>query len=94
VGSDAPKLLTVAGHGGVPPVPRSIPATAVVATVTVMAPTTNGSLTVFPTGIDRPAAADLAFRRGQSVSNLVVAKLGSDGSLALAISAGRGPRHG
>jgi len=89
VGSDAPKLLTVAGHGGVPPAPRSIPATAVVATVTVMAPTTNGSLTVFPTGIDRPAAADLAFRRGQSVSNLVVAKLGSDGSLALAISAGR-----
>jgi Putative Ig domain len=87
--SDAPVLFPVAGRGGVPPAASSIPATAVVATVTVMAPTTDGSLTVFPTGIDRPAAADLHFRRGRTVSNLVVARLGSDGSLALAVSAGQ-----
>jgi len=87
--SDVPAVLTVAGRGGVPPTASLIPATAVVATVTVVAPTTDGTLTVFPTGIERPAAADLTFRRDQTVTNLVVTKLGPDGSIALEISAGQ-----
>lgn len=89
VGADAPVLVPIAGRGGVPPVASSIPVTAVLATVTILTPTAHGSLTVYPTGIDRPAAADLPFRRDRTASNLVVARLGPDGSLALAVDAGQ-----
>lgn len=70
--------LQVAGRGGVPE-----GAGAVVLNVTVTDPTASGFVTVHPSGSPRPTASNLNFRPGQTVPNLVVAKLGADGKVTL-----------
>jgi hypothetical protein len=63
-----------------------VPATgadAVVLNVTVTDPTGPGFVTVHPCGQPRPLASSLNFVAGQTVPNLVVAKLGVDGQLCL-----------
>jgi outer membrane protein assembly factor BamB len=77
VGPGGTMTVPVAGHGGVPPTG----ATAVAVNVTVTQPSAGGFLTVFPSGTARPLASNLNFVAGQTVPNLVVAKLGSDGSI-------------
>ena len=60
----------------------AVPATgvgAVVLNVTVTAGTAPSFLTVYPDGQSRPEASNLNFTAGQSVPNLVVAKVGTDG---------------
>ncbi len=75
--------VPVAGQGGVP-----ASASAVVVNVTVTQPSVGGYLTVFPGGTARPLASNLNFVAGQTVPNLVVAKLGTDGRMSLYNSAG------
>ncbi len=70
--------LQVAGRGGVP-----ANAGAVVLNVTVTQPTESGFVTVHPTGTERPTASNLNFVPGQTVPNLVVAKLGVDGKVTI-----------
>lgn len=67
-------VLTVAGVGGSGGVPATGVA-AVVLNVTVTAPTTAGSITVYPDGPSRPTASNVNFVKGQTVPNLVVAKV-------------------
>jgi hypothetical protein len=76
--------LTVAGRGGVP----AAGVGAVVLNVTVTNPTANGYLTVWPSGATQPNASNLNFVPNQTAANLVIAKVGSDGAVALFNSAG------
>jgi hypothetical protein len=69
--------LPVLGHG---PVPAS-GVGAVALNVTVTAPTANGFLTVYPDGVSRPGTSNLNFSANQTVPNMVVAPVGSDGSI-------------
>ena len=74
----------VTGLGGVPA--RGV--AAVVLNVTVTQPTAPGFLTVYPAGTARPIAASLSFVANQTVPNLVVAKVGADGKVAVYNDAG------
>lgn len=72
--------LTVAGVNGVPP----SGVTAVVLNVTVT--NTSGPesfLTVFPSGTGRPEASNINFLQGQTVANLVIARVGPDGKILI-----------
>ena len=75
--------LSLAGVDGVPPLSSSAPAVAVVLNVTVADPTSSGYLTVYPGGATPPVASNLNFQRGETVANLVVARLGSNGTVNL-----------
>jgi len=57
-------------------------------TVTVTQPSAPGYLTLFPAGISRPLAANLNFSPGETVSNLVVVKVGANGRVSLYNPAG------
>jgi hypothetical protein len=68
--------IPVAGLAGVPKVSGSV-----VLNVTVTTPTASGYLTVYD-GKVRPATSNLNFAKGQSVSNVVVTKVGANGTVA------------
>jgi len=72
--------LQVAGLGGVP----TTGAGAVVLNVTVTAPTAAGHITVFADGTARPATTNVSFTAAQTVPNLVVSRVGTDGKVSLA----------
>ena len=76
--------LTVAGRAGLPPTGVG----AAILNVTVADPTSAGFLTVFPTGTIRPLASNLNFVAGQTVPNLVIAKIGSSGQVSIFNSVG------
>jgi hypothetical protein len=75
--------VSVAGIGGVP----ALGANSVAVNITVVSPTGGGFLTVFPTGEVRPDASNLNFVAGQTVPNLVIAKLGTGGKISIFVSA-------
>ena len=79
-----PLVLPVAGRGGVP----ASGATAVVLNVTATDGTNSGYVTVYPAGQDVPTASNLNITAGQTRANLVIAKVGADGAVALFNSAG------
>ena len=82
MGPGATMSLPVAGRGGVPGMTAQRPPTAVVLNVTVTNPTVGDHLTIWPGMIpDRPLSSDLNFVAGQTVPNLVVVKVGSDGTI-------------
>ena len=76
--SGATRTVQVAGLAGVPG-----DAMMVALNVTVTEPTASGFLTVYPTGAPRPTASNLNFTPGQTVPNLVNARLGSGGRIDL-----------
>ncbi|TMK89018.1 MAG: hypothetical protein E6G57_03710 [Actinobacteria bacterium] len=76
--------VQLAGAGGVP----SSGAAAVALNVTVTNPTASSYLTVSPTGSARPTASNLNFVAGETVPNMVVAKLGTGGQVDVYNSAG------
>jgi len=51
--------------------------------VTATDPTIGGFLTVHPSGELRPKASNLNFAAGQTIANLVVAKVGSNGMVSI-----------
>jgi uncharacterized protein YkwD len=65
----------VTGRGGVP----TADVAAVAMTVTVTQPSSAGYVTLFPAGTSLPLAANLNFVAGETVSNLVVVKVGAGG---------------
>lgn len=79
VGPGATIAVPVAGRGGVP----ASGASAVVLNVTITEPTAETFLTVFPSGTTRPLASNLNALAKKTVPNLVVAKLGADGKVAV-----------
>ena len=83
MGPGAKMSLPVAGRGGVPGMTAQKPPTAVVLNVTVTSPTVGDHLTIWPGMIPNPPlASDLNFVAGQTVPNLVVVKLASDGTIS------------
>jgi uncharacterized protein YkwD len=84
VGAGSTLGVQVTGQGGVP----STGVSAVVLNVAVTGPTAPSYLTVFPGGAPMPTASNLNFVGGQTVSNLVIAKVGSDGRLSVFNAAG------
>jgi hypothetical protein len=71
--------LGVTGRDGVP----AEGVTAVVLSVAVTGPTAASFLTAWPTGSPLPVAANLNYVAGQTVSNLVVVKVGANGVVSL-----------
>lgn len=71
--------LQVAGRGGIP----TTDVAAVAMTVTVTQPTAAGYVTLYPGGSAPPLAANLNFTAGETVSNLVVVKVGANGRVGL-----------
>jgi hypothetical protein len=61
----------------------NVPGTAVAAllNVTAVAPSTNGFLTVYPTGAAQPLASSLNWASGQIIPNSVTAKIGTSGQI-------------
>jgi hypothetical protein len=71
--------LQVRGVGGVPE-----NATAVVLNVTAAdSPGPDSFLTLYPTGTPRPLASNLNFVAGQTVANLVIARIGDGGKVTI-----------
>lgn len=76
--------LVVRGVGGVP----STGVDSVVLNVTAITPTANGFLTVWPAGTTRPTTSSVSFSTGNTVSNLVIAKISSKGKVSIYNSSG------
>ncbi len=76
--------LTVAGVGGVP----SGAVGAVALNVTVTEPTLSGHLTVWPSDQPREITSNLNFASGQTVPNMVIAKVSGTGRVSIYNSAG------
>ena len=77
VGAFQTATLPVAGVGSIP----SAGVAAVVLNVTVASPTSGGFITVWGDGSAPPLASNLNFSPGQTVPNLVIAPVGSDGKV-------------
>jgi subtilisin family serine protease len=71
--------VPVLGRGGV----AASGVGAVALNVTVVGPQGSGYVTVFPTLEPRPLASNLNYSAGQTIPNMVIAKLGSDGSVSI-----------
>jgi subtilisin family serine protease len=79
VGPASTVSVAVTGVGGVP----ATGVEAVVLNVTVTQPSAGGFLTIYPSGTTRPLASNLNFVPGQTIHNLVFAKVGADGRVAV-----------
>jgi hypothetical protein len=73
--------VLVAGMGSVPAMSASKPPKAVVVNVTATNTSAGSYLTVYPGKGSRPTASDLNWQPGMTIPNLVVVKLGADGTL-------------
>ncbi|BAU98717.1 hypothetical protein [Aurantimicrobium minutum] len=81
--------IPVLGRGGVP----SAGVGSVVVNVTAVNPGGNGHLTVYPTGETLPNSSNVNFVAGQIVPNLVITKVGSDGTISILNGALNGQTH-
>jgi hypothetical protein len=79
VGSGGTIEVPVTNRNGVP----GSGVSAVVLNVTATQPTSTTYITVWPTGAGRPEASNLNVLAGQSRPNLVVARVGSGGSVSM-----------
>jgi hypothetical protein len=84
LGPGAARRVAVAGTVGIPS-----NASGVVFSLTAVAPSAPGYLTVYPSQVPRPTASSVNFRAGQTIPNLVYARLGSDGAVEIFNFAGR-----
>lgn len=71
-------MLQITGRAGIPG-----DATAVVVNLTVTEPTAAGYATVYPCGSQPPTASNLNYVAGETVPNLVVAKIGANGAVCV-----------
>ena len=79
VGQGSAYSIQVVARGGVP----SSGVSAVALNVTVDRPSSGSFLTVYPNGYSRPNASNLNFGPGQTVANMVIAQVGSNGSVTV-----------
>jgi Putative Ig domain/CHAP domain len=71
--------LQVAGRGGVP----TSGVAAVVLNVTAVDTSNAGFITVWPTGDQLPTASNINYGSGQTIANLVMAKVGTNGKVSI-----------
>lgn len=79
VAADIDLVLPVTG--GKAAVPANV--SAVILNVTVTGPTKPGYLTVYPNGTGLPTASNLNYATGQTIPNLVTAKVGTAGKIRM-----------
>lgn len=79
VGGGSAYAVRVLGRGGVP----SSGVGAVALNVTATNPSTPSFFTVYASGTSRPTASNLNFSSGQTVPNMVISGIGSDGAVAI-----------
>jgi hypothetical protein len=72
--------LQIAGQQGLP---AASAMSAVVMNVTVTQPTSSGNITVFPSGTTQPSSSNVNYSVGETIPNLVIVPLGSDGAVDL-----------
>ncbi|MEP7202895.1 MAG: DUF1501 domain-containing protein [Ilumatobacteraceae bacterium] len=77
--AQTPLELTLLGQVGVP----SSGVSGVMLNVTAVAPTANTFITVYPSGTERPLASNLNVSGGQVIPNMVLARLGPDGTVMM-----------
>ena len=82
VAAGDPVSVPVTGVAGVPDTGVS----AVVLSVTATGSAADGFVIVGPSGAPTPGVSNVNYAAGQSASNLVVVKIGSDGQVALSVS--------
>jgi hypothetical protein len=85
VGQRKSIVVDVRGQGGVPDDAR---VSAVALNVTATDSTLGGFLSVHPTDVSLPDISNLNMVPGQTVPNLVIAKVGTDGNICIANDAG------
>lgn len=85
VGPDGKLDLQVTGRGAVP----SSGVSAVVLNLTVTGPTSDGWFTAWPTGGTKPLASNVNFLPDQTVANLAIVKVGTDGKVSIANARGQ-----
>ena len=78
------QVIQVSGQAGVPS-----DATAVILNVTAANAHAYGYFTVWPTGVAEPTTSNVNFDAGQTVPNMVMVKLGTDGSISVKDSVNR-----
>ncbi|HEU5269252.1 MAG TPA: hypothetical protein VFU36_04945, partial [Jatrophihabitans sp.] len=78
IGAGRTLTFPVAGQAGV-----AAGASAVTANVTLLAPSSAGSVSVFPGGTAWTGAATISFPAGSNPQNVLTAALGADGSLSI-----------
>lgn len=78
-GGGQTRTLTVVGRGGVPLTGVG----AVALNVTVTGPVGNGFLTVYPSSVALPTASNVNFTTGQTIPNMVIVQVGTDGKISL-----------
>jgi uncharacterized protein (DUF1501 family) len=78
VGPNTKVDVLVRGVAGVPSTADSV-----VVNVTAVKPTGNSWATVWPSGTTMPTASTLNYRPGQTVPNLVIAKIGTNGRISI-----------
>ena len=76
--------LTVLGRGGVP----GTGVGAVVISAAATEPCVASFVSVYPAGAARPNASNLNFSAGQTIANMVIVPVGSDGKISLYNSSG------
>jgi subtilisin family serine protease len=79
VGQGQTLVLPVIGRGTIP----ASGVGAVALNVTAVSPTASNFLTVYPSGTALPNASNLNFVAGQTIANMVIAKVGVDGNVAI-----------
>jgi len=84
LGHGGTATVNVVNTGGVP-----ANAKAVVVNATVTEPTAAGYITVWPSNSAQPTASNLNFVPGQTVPNLVMVKVGTDGKVKIYNAAGQ-----
>ncbi|WP_314214246.1 S8 family peptidase [Pseudarthrobacter equi] len=78
VGPDSSRAFQVAGVKGLPAM-----VSAVVLNLTVADAKSNGFVTAYPSGVDRPYASNINFGAGQIIPNSVTVPVGADGKVKL-----------
>ncbi len=79
IGQGATRKLMVVGRAGVP----SSGVDAVAVNVTVVSPTASNFLRVYPSGATPPNASNINFLAGQTIPNMAIVKVGTDGMIAV-----------
>jgi subtilisin family serine protease len=79
VGQGVSYGVRISGRGGVP----AIGVGAVALNVTVQGPTAGSFLTVFPSGASRPNASNLNYAPDQTIANMAISQVGSDGFVVI-----------
>ena len=79
VGQSQSMSIAVLGRGGIP----ASGVAAVALNVTATNPTAPSFVTVWPSGVERPTASNLNVVAGQTVPNMVIAKVGQDGRISV-----------